>query len=68
MGRRAKQAALEVLASFEPARIAAECLARAYELILPTCRRPTRSDGHEDATRMAMGAEDRRAGRRSEHG
>ena len=54
MGRRAKQAALEVLVSFEPARIAAECLARAYELVLPIHRRQTRSDRHEDATRRAV--------------
>jgi hypothetical protein len=68
MGRRAKQAALEVLVCFEPARIAAECLTRAYELVLPIRRRPTRSDGHEDAPRRAVGAEDRRASQRSEHG
>lgn len=68
MGRRAKKAALEVLVSFEPARIAAECLARAYELTLPIRRRPTRSDGHADAIRRAVGAKDRRAGQRSEHG
>jgi len=68
MGRRAKHAALEVLVSFEPARIAAECLARAYELILPIRRRPTRSDGHEDAIRRAVGSRDQRARQRGEHG
>ena len=46
MGRRAKQAALEVLVSFEPARIAAECLARAYKRVLPIHRRPARPDGY----------------------
>jgi hypothetical protein len=33
MGRRERKAALEVLVSFEPARIAAECLAGAYERV-----------------------------------
>jgi hypothetical protein len=68
MGRRAKQAALQVLASFEPARIAAECLARAYERVLPIHRRPARSDDHRDANRGADGAKDRLAGQRGEHG
>jgi hypothetical protein len=43
MARRSKQAALEVRASFEPARIAAQCLIEAYERALPVQRRPTRS-------------------------
>lgn len=64
MGRRTKQAVLEVLVSFEPARIAAECLARAYERVLPIHRRPARPNGHQDANRRAAGAEGRRVGLR----
>jgi hypothetical protein len=68
MGRRARKAALEVLVSFEPARIAAECLARAYERVLPIHRRPPRVDAHKDTKHRSVTAEDRRAGQRSEHG
>ena len=53
MGRRAKQSAVQVLVSFEPVRIAAECLARAYERVLPIHRRPARSDDHKDGNRRA---------------
>ena len=66
MGRRAKQSAVQVLVSFEPVRIAAECLARAYERVLPIHRRPARSDDHKDGNRRA--AKSRLAGQRSEHG
>jgi len=68
MGRRTRQAALEVLVSFEPARIAAECLVRAYECVLPIRRRLPRVDTQKDTNRHAVGAEGRRAGQRSEHG
>jgi hypothetical protein len=68
MGRRARKAALEVLVSFEPARIAAECLAGAYERVLPIHRRPPRVDADKDANHRPAAAEDRRAGQRSEHG
>ena len=68
MGRRARRAALEVLVSFEPARIAAECLARAYECVLPIHRRPPRVDARKDANHRSVDAEGRRAGQRSEHG
>lgn len=68
MGRRARKAALDVLVSFEPARIAAECLAGAYERILPIHRRPPRVDAHKDANHRSVSAADRRAGPRSEHG
>jgi hypothetical protein len=68
MGRRERKAALEVLVSFEPARIAAECLAGAYERVLPIHRRPPRVDAHKDANHRSVVAEDRRAGQRSEHG
>ena len=68
MGRRARKAALEVLVSFEPARIAAECLAHAYERVLPIHRRPSRVDAHKDANHRSVAVEDRRAGQRSEHG
>lgn len=68
MGRRAKRAMLEVLVSFEPARIAAECLARAYERVFPIQRRPARSDGYEGASRRAAAAKGRRTGQGSEHG
>jgi hypothetical protein len=68
MGRRARQATLEVLVSFEPARIAAECLARAYERVLPIHRRPPRVDAHKDANHRAVGAGGQRAGQRNEHG
>ena len=62
MGRRAKQAALEVLVSFEPARIAAECLARAYERVLPIHRRPARVRRPQGRKSQGSGAEGRRAG------
>jgi len=68
MGRRARKAASEVLVFFEPARIAAECLARAYERVLPIHHRPPRADTHKDANHRAVDAGDRRARRRSEHG
>ena len=68
MGRRERKAALEVLVSFEPARIAAECLAHAYECVLPIHRRLSRVDAHKDANHRSVAAEDRRAGQRSEHG
>jgi hypothetical protein len=67
MGRRARKAALEVQVSFEPARIAAECLVRAYERVLPIHRRLSRVDAHKDANR-SVAAEGRRTGQRSEHG
>ncbi len=68
MGRRARRAALEVLVSYEPARIAAECLAGAYERVLPIHRRPPRVEAHKEANHRSVAAEDRRAGQRSEHG
>lgn len=68
MGRSARKAALEVLVSFEPARFAAECLARAYERVLPIHRRPPRVDAHKDANPRSVAAADRRADQRSEHG
>ena len=66
IGRRAKKAALEVLVSFEPVRIAAECLARAYERVLPIHRRrPPRVDAHKRRkSAKSMAAADRRAGQR----
>lgn len=68
MGRRARKAALEVLVSFEPARIAEECLARAYERVLPIHRHPPRVDAHKDANHRAVDAEGRRVRQRNEHG
>ena len=62
MGRRARKAASDVLVFFEPARIAAECLARAYERVLPIHHRPPRADTHKDANHRAVDAEDRRHG------
>lgn len=42
MARRSKGPELEVRASFEAARIAQQCLAEAYERLVPIPRRPTR--------------------------
>lgn len=69
MRRRAQRAKPDVLVSFEPARIAPECLARAYEHVLPIQRqrRHARSDAREEANHGAAGKR-RQAGQRSEHG
>lgn len=48
MARRSKQAALEVRVSFEPARIAAQCLIEAYKRALPVQRRPAGSGFRQD--------------------
>lgn len=42
MARRSKGSELEVRTSFEAARIAPQCLAEAYERLVPIPRRPTR--------------------------
>jgi hypothetical protein len=68
MGRRTKRAALEVLVSFEPARIAPQCLVQAYERILPVQRRSARPNGREDEYRRATAAKSRGTRRGSEHG
>lgn len=43
MARRSKCPELEVRASFEAGRIAPQCLAEAYEHLVPIPRRPTRA-------------------------
>jgi len=67
MGRRTQRAKLGVLVSFEPARIAPECLARAYEHVLPIQRRRAGPDSREEVNHGAAGKL-RQAGQRSEHG
>jgi hypothetical protein len=42
MARRDRHPGLDVRASFEAARIAPQCLAGAYERLVPVPRRPTR--------------------------
>ena len=68
MPRRKNQAALEVQVSFEPARIAPQCLVHAYERVLPVQRRPTRLGASTDARRGETNANGQRASRGSEHG
>ena len=43
MARRSKGLKLEVRASFDAGRIAPQCLAEAYERLVPIPRRPTRA-------------------------
>ena len=67
MVRRTKQAALEVRVSFEPARIARQCLIQAYERVLPVLRRPTRPEPCQGACQGQAAGRSRRAGRGREH-
>lgn len=67
MARRTKRAVLEVRVSFEPARIALECLIQAYERVLPVQRRPTRPETRLDAHQGEAAAKRRRIGQGSDH-
>lgn len=68
MARRTKRAVLEVRVSFEPARIAPQCLVQAYERALPVQRRAIQAERRADACRGARAATSRRTGRGSDHG
>lgn len=68
MARRTKQAVLEVRVSFEPARIAPQCLVQAYERALPVQRRATQPERRADGCRGATAATSQRARQGSEHG
>ncbi len=68
MARRTKQAALGVRTSFEPARIAPQCLVQAYERALPVQRRPTRPSARADTCRGEVGAKGQRVRGGNEHG
>lgn len=50
MARRRKGPELQVSTSFEAIRIAPQCLATAYEQVVPIPRRPTRSAAGFDAS------------------
>lgn len=68
MARRSKDPDLEVKASFEAARIAPQCLAEAYELLVPIPRRPTRDTALTRVARATLVAPDQPGWRRAEGG
>ncbi len=61
MARRRNDRELQVSTSFEAVRIASQCLATAYEKVVPILRRPmrpaSRLDGSPDAETMRKGVE-----------
>ena len=68
MARRSKPAELEMRVSFEATRIAPQCLAEAYERLVPIPRRrtrPTERRGVPPGPPAVVGRADRR---RAEHG
>lgn len=68
MVRRSKHAELEIRVSFEAVRIAPQCLAEAYERLVPIPRRPMRQIEPRGA-RSGLSAAARQPGlRRTEHG
>ena len=58
MARRSKRPELEVRVSFEAARIAPQCLAEAYERLVPIPRRPARLLGRGEIPRGPVAAAD----------
>ncbi len=68
MARRSKNPDLEVKVSFEAARIAPQCLAEAYELLVPIPRRPTRDTALTRVARGTLVAPDQPGWRRAEGG
>lgn len=68
MARRNKVAELEVRASFEAARIAPQCLAEAYERLVPIPRRPTRVLAPVEAPSGVPAATNQPGWRRAERG
>ena len=68
MARRTKRAVLAVRVSFEPARIASQCLVQAYERALPVQRRAVQAERRADGCRGATVATSPRVQQGSEHG
>lgn len=68
MARRNKHPGLEVRATFEAARIAPQCLADAYERLVPIPRRPTRPVVRVEAPPGPAVAADRPMHRSAERG
>jgi hypothetical protein len=68
MARRDKHPDLDVRVSFEAARIAPQCLAEAYERLVPIPRRPTRFGAHREPLPGPSAAADRPGWRRVERG
>ena len=68
MARRNKHPDLDVRVSFEAARIAPQCLAAAYERLVPIPRRLTRPTEHHGVPPRAPAVTSRAGWRRAEHG
>ena len=68
MARRSKPAELEMRVSFEATRIAPQCLAEAYECLVPIPRRLTRPTEHHGVPPRAPAVTSRAGWRRAEHG
>jgi len=68
MARRSKQPDLDVRVSFEATRIAPQCLAEAYERLVPVSRRPTRPVVRSAPPPGSSAAADRPGRRRAERG
>ena len=67
MARRSKPAELEMRVSFEATRIAPQCLAEAYERLVPIPRRLTRPTEHHGVPPRAPAVTSRAGWRRAEH-
>lgn len=67
MTRRGKAPDLTIRVSFEAARIAPQCLAKAYERLVPIPRRPTRPTRSAEATPGSAMAINEPMRRRAEH-
>ncbi len=68
MARRSKPPELITWVSFEAARIAPQCLAEAYERLVPILRRPTRPTVFGETLPGPAGTADQPMHRRAEHG
>jgi|GraSoiStandDraft_46_1057282.scaffolds.fasta_scaffold1774349_1 hypothetical protein len=68
MARRSKPPELITRVSFEAARIAPQCLAEAYERLVPIPRRPTRVTVADEPRPDLAGAADQPTRRRAERG
>ena len=68
MARRSKPPELIMRVSFEAARIAPQCLAEAYERLVPIPRRPTRVTVAAEPRPDLAGAADQPTRRRAERG
>ena len=68
MARRRSSRELQVSISFEAIRIAPQCLAVAYEQVVPIARRPVRTAGSCDASPEVTGAHTNTKRRGAERG